>query len=68
MKSSVLNRILLFFMEKKITYLSALLFISMLSSCELVGDIFKAGAYVGIFMVVAVLILIYWLFSFFRRR
>ncbi|MGV3707044.1 MAG: hypothetical protein ACO1NU_16860 [Arcticibacter sp.] len=55
-------------MEKKITYLSALLFISMLSSCELVGDIFKAGAYVGIFMVVAVLILIYWLFSFFRRR
>lgn len=57
-----------FFMEKKITYLSALLFISMLSSCELVGDIFKAGAYVGIFMVVAVLILIYWLFSFFRRR
>lgn len=68
MKSSVLKCILLFFMEKKITYLSAFLFISMLSSCELVGDIFKAGAYVGIFLVVVVLLLIYWLFSFFRRR
>lgn len=55
-------------MEKKITYLSAFLFISMLSSCELVGDIFKAGAYVGIFLVVAVLVLVYWLFSFFRRK
>ncbi|EOR94733.1 hypothetical protein ADIARSV_2107 [Arcticibacter svalbardensis MN12-7] len=40
----------------------------MLSSCQAIGDIFKAGYYVGIFVVIAVLVLIFWLFSLFRRK
>jgi hypothetical protein len=39
-----------------------------LTGCELVGDIFKAGAYTGIIGVVVVLVLLIWLFSRFFRR
>lgn len=38
-----------------------------LSSCELVGDIFRAGFYVGIIIVIVVIALIVWLVSRFRR-
>ena len=39
-----------------------LIFVTMsLSGCELVGDIFKAGVWVGIFAVVAVIILVAYL-------
>lgn len=38
-----------------------------LSSCELVGDIFQAGFYVGIIIVIVVVILIVWLVNRFRR-
>lgn len=55
-------------MIKRISLFAALLFTTMLSSCELIGDIFKAGYYVGIFVVLVVIVLIFWLFSFFRRR
>ncbi|HEY0176808.1 MAG TPA: phosphatidate cytidylyltransferase [Pedobacter sp.] len=58
-------------MEKKLTFLSALLmlsFVSLLSGCQVIGDIFKAGYYVGIFVVIAVLLVIFWVFSFFRKR
>ncbi|MGF7215995.1 hypothetical protein GGR92_002160 [Spirosoma lacussanchae] len=41
----------------------ALLLTFSLTSCELVGDIFKAGAYTGIIGVVIVLVLIIWLVS-----
>jgi len=34
---------------------------TMLSSCELIGDIFQAGMYVGIFIVIAVIVLIVWI-------
>ncbi|GAB2962717.1 hypothetical protein GCM10027048_34220 [Hymenobacter coalescens] len=40
-----------------------------LTGCEVIGDIFKAGAITGIIGVVVVLLLLFWLFSkFFRRR
>ena len=43
---------------------SLLAFISVtLSSCELVGDIFKAGVWVGVLAVVAVVALIIYLIS-----
>jgi len=38
-----------------------------LSSCEAIGDIFSAGFYLGIFVVIAVIALIIWLVSRFRR-
>lgn len=38
-----------------------------LSSCELIGDIFRAGFYVGIIIVIVVIALIVWLVSRFRR-
>jgi hypothetical protein len=47
---------------KKITVSLALLtMVSTLSSCELAGGIFKAGMWVGILVVVAVIALIIWL-------
>jgi len=53
---------------RKLNVLIALSAITMLSGCEVIGDIFKAGAYVGIFAVIIVLALIFWLFSKFRSR
>ncbi len=52
----------------KIYPIAALFAITLLSSCELVGDIFKAGAYTGIFIVVIIIALIIWLLSKFRGR
>lgn len=39
-------------------YLSALLMLWMLSGCELVGDIFRTGVWVGIILVVGVIMLV----------
>ncbi len=38
-----------------------------LTSCEIIGDIFQAGMFVGIFVVVAVVALIIWLVNKSRR-
>ena len=43
------------------------LMLTMLTGCELAGDIFEAGVGVGIFLVVIVVILIIWLISKFRK-
>lgn len=37
-----------------------------LSSCELAGDIFQAGIWVGILAVVGIIALVFWLFG--RRK
>lgn len=39
-----------------------------LAGCELVGDIFQAGMAVGVFLVIAVIALVIFLFSKVRRR
>lgn len=39
-----------------------------LAGCELVGDIFQAGMAVGVFLVIAVVALVIFLFSKVRRR
>jgi len=39
-----------------------------LSSCEAIGDIFKAGIWTGLILVVIVVALIIWIFNRFRRR
>jgi hypothetical protein len=41
--------------------------LSLVTGCELVGDIFQAGMAVGIFVVIAVVVLIIWLISRFRK-
>jgi len=43
------------------------LLLSTLTSCEAIGDIFKAGMGFGIFLVIAVVVLIIWLLSKFRK-
>ncbi|MBS1584488.1 MAG: hypothetical protein JSS82_02890 [Bacteroidetes bacterium] len=43
---------------KKVTLASILMILVSLSSCRLVGDIFKAGVWVGILVVVVVVALI----------
>lgn len=48
---------------KKIYVMSILAMIMALSSCQVVGDIFKAGVWVGILLVFAVVAVIVWLFS-----
>ena len=49
---------------KNLVYSSLLLFVMVsLSSCELIGDIFKAGVWVGVLIVVAILALIIFLIS-----
>lgn len=41
--------------------------LSLVTGCELIGDIFQAGMAVGIFVVIAVVVLIIWLISRFRK-
>jgi hypothetical protein len=53
---------------QRIYSLTALLVVTLLSSCELIGDIFKAGAYTGIIAVVVVIAVIIWIISRFRGR
>jgi hypothetical protein len=53
---------------RKLYTLTALLAVTLLSSCELIGDIFKAGAYTGIIIVVIIIAIVIWLISKFRGR
>ncbi|HEY9364559.1 MAG TPA: phosphatidate cytidylyltransferase [Chitinophagaceae bacterium] len=48
---------------KKISLFLFVFITTMLSSCEIVGGIFKAGVWVGVLIVVAVIALIIWLVS-----
>ena len=52
---------------KRFSYLWILAFAVTLTSCEVIGDIFQAGMAVGIIVVIAVVGLIIWLVSRFRR-
>jgi hypothetical protein len=45
-------------MKNLITILSFFLLLFAMTSCELIGDIFGAGVYTGIFIVVVVIVLI----------
>jgi len=44
-----------------------LAFCAMLSSCQAIGDIFKAGMWVGVIVVVLVVALVLWLIGKMRR-
>ncbi|MBC7743865.1 MAG: hypothetical protein H7096_02045 [Flavobacterium sp.] len=53
---------------KKLSLITFLFAITFLSSCELVGDIFQAGAYTAVIVIVIVVALVIWLISKFRGR
>lgn len=48
---------------KKIHFLPLLLILLSLSSCELIGDIFEAGVWVGVLLVVGIIALVIFLFA-----
>ena len=50
---------------KQCRFLSALLLLSTatLTGCELIGDIFQAGVWVGVILVIGVVGLIFWILS-----
>jgi hypothetical protein len=52
---------------KKLSYLSIVLLLLCLSSCAVIGGIFKAGAAVGIISVIVVIAIIIWVISLFRK-
>jgi hypothetical protein len=54
-------------MGKLTLYMTLFVIVSSFSSCELAGDIFSAGMWVGILIVVAVIALIVWLVGRGRR-
>ena len=56
-------------MEKRVIKLGAFaVLLSMLTGCELIGDIFEAGLIVGIILVVLVVVLIMWILRKIRGR
>ncbi|HSZ33154.1 MAG TPA: hypothetical protein VK772_07575 [Puia sp.] len=50
-------------MKKPVPFLIPVLFIFLLSGCQAIGEIFKAGVWVGVFIVVAIIALIALLIS-----
>jgi Prokaryotic membrane lipoprotein lipid attachment site len=50
-------------MKKPVSFFIPILFIFLLSGCQVIGEIFKAGVWVGVFIVVAVIALIALLIS-----
>ncbi len=53
---------------KKLNLIAIAALLMTLSSCSVIGDIFKAGYYVGIIVVIVILGLVFWIFSMFRGR
>jgi hypothetical protein len=52
---------------QRIHYITLALIAGLLSSCELVGDIFEAGIWTGLIVVALVIALVIWLITKFRR-
>jgi uncharacterized membrane protein YkvI len=50
-------------MNKIISLTLLIVSITMLAGCELVGDIFEAGVWFGVILVILVVGLVVWLFS-----
>jgi hypothetical protein len=56
-------------MTKNRSYALLFLFLTSLSltSCEAIGDIFKAGMWFGVIIVIAVVVLVFWLLNKIRK-
>ncbi|HEX8377513.1 MAG TPA: hypothetical protein VF602_06810 [Pedobacter sp.] len=55
-------------MNNRIFLTLAIFTVTLLTSCEAIGDIFQAGMYVGVFIVIALVAVLVWVLRFFRRR
>jgi len=55
-------------MRKFILPSGLVLLLVLATSCEVIGDIFKAGMGVGIFIVIAVIAVIVWIISRFNKK
>jgi len=53
---------------KNYLFLALLVLATTLSSCELVGDIFQAGFYTALILIVILVVIVIWIISRFRRR
>ena len=51
---------------KNVILLTFVMMLLTLTSCEVIGDIFSAGFYTGLFVVLAVMVLVIWLVT--KRR
>jgi TRAP-type C4-dicarboxylate transport system permease large subunit len=52
---------------QRLNYVILALLMFSLSSCELIGDIFKAGVWAGLLLVAVVIALVIWIISRFRK-
>jgi hypothetical protein len=55
-------------MKNKFTYAALLLAVFNMSSCTVIGGIFKAGAVLGVIAVIVVIAVIIWIISLFRGK
>jgi hypothetical protein len=55
-------------MKNKLAFAALLFAFFNLSSCQAIGDIFQAGAVVGIIAVIVVIAVIIWIISLFRGK
>jgi len=53
---------------RKLYLFFATLFVLFVSSCSVIGGIFKAGAAVGIIAVIVIIAIIIWIISLFRGK
>lgn len=54
--------------NKGLIFIVMFSFMLLLTSCEVIADIFSAGVGVGVFIAVLAVVLIIWLITRFRRR
>jgi TRAP-type C4-dicarboxylate transport system permease large subunit len=52
---------------QRISYFLLIILTLSLSSCELIGDIFKAGVWAGLLLVAAIIAIVIWIISRFRK-
>jgi hypothetical protein len=55
-------------MKNLITLCMVFMLLTLMTSCEIIGDIFSAGVYTGIFLVVLVVVVIIWIVVRLGRR
>jgi hypothetical protein len=64
----IFRRTGIYTMKKLILVAVFLLLALIVTSCQVIGDIFSAGVYTGIFVVIIVVVIIIWIFTKLRNR
>lgn len=54
--------------KKLLGFLVAIVFLTSFTSCEIIGDIFEAGIWTGIILIVLIVAILIYIFSKFRGR